>query len=161
MLHVDPVKRLTIAEIMNHPWFTPDLPKYLSPLPPPPGPVTELSHLVAGPKHLDFEVIEGLGRMEEDVVAELAARMEGVTVDEVWECLRREDGSQGNAIKVAYLLLRDKRRKGRNSARFDVVTFDVELTQLKWPNLRIKIGMLLLPPWMCVQICFLVTLFLF
>lgn len=113
MLHVDPLKRMTISDIVVHPWFTPDLPRYLAPLPPPPGPVLgTLSSLVAPQKQPEYEVIEGLGRMEDDVVDELAHRMEGVTVDEVWEALRREDGPQGNAVKVAYLLLRDKRRKG-------------------------------------------------
>lgn len=29
MLRVDPLKRLTIAQIREHPWFTPDLPEYL------------------------------------------------------------------------------------------------------------------------------------
>jgi carbon catabolite-derepressing protein kinase len=73
-----------------------------------------LSSLVAPQKPLDYEVIEGLGRMEEDVVKELAQRMESVNEDEVWEALRRDDGPQGNAVKVAYLLLRDKRRKGKD-----------------------------------------------
>ena len=115
MLHVDPVKRLTIADIMNHPFFLPELPRYLSPLPPPPGPVIGmLTSLVAPQKQLDFEVIDGLGRMDESIVNELAERLEGVDREEVWEALRREDGPQGNAVKVAYLLLRDKRRKGRD-----------------------------------------------
>lgn len=115
MLHVDPVKRITVADIMAHPWFTVDLPRYLSPLPPPPGPVLgTLTSLVAPPKILDFEIIEGLGRMEEDVVDELTKRMEGVDKEEVWDCLRRDDGLQGNAVKVAYMLLRDKRRRGRD-----------------------------------------------
>ena len=71
MLHVDPVKRLTISEIMVHPWFTPNLPRYLSPLPTP-GPVLgTLSSLVQPVKQLDFEIIEGLGRIDEDVVDEL------------------------------------------------------------------------------------------
>lgn len=119
MLHVDPVKRLTIADIMQHPWFTVKLPRYLTPLPPPPGPVLgTLTSLVAPVNQIDFEYIEGLGRIEEDVVDDLAKRMEGVTVDEVWEALKREDGPQGNAVKVAYLLLRDKRRKGRDCKSF-------------------------------------------
>lgn len=131
MLHVDPVKRLTIADIMNHPWFTVDLPRYLTPLPPPPGPVLGmLNSLVAAPKQLDFEMIDGLGRMEEGIVEELALRMEGVSIDEVWEALRREDGPQGNAVKVAYLLLRDKRRKGRNLADFEDQERDAQLAIL-------------------------------
>ncbi|TDL26419.1 snf 1 [Rickenella mellea] len=119
MLHIDPTKRLTVSEVMTHPWFTPGLARYLTPLPPPPGPVLgTLSSLVAPPQELDFEVIEGLGRMEEDAVKELADRMEGVSIDEVWEALRREDGIQGNAVKVAYMLLRDKRRQGKDLSQF-------------------------------------------
>jgi carbon catabolite-derepressing protein kinase len=80
-----------------------------------PGPVLgTLAVLVTPPKVLDFEIIEGLGRIEEDVVEELTMRMEGVNREEVWECLRRDDGVQGNAVKVAYMLLRDKRRLGRD-----------------------------------------------
>jgi len=115
MLAVDPLKRITIPDIVAHPFFTTELPRYLSPLPPPPGPVLgSLSSLVAPPRVLDFEIIEGLGKIEEDVVEELANRMEGVTKDDVWECLRRDDGVQGNAVKVAYMLLRDKRRLGKD-----------------------------------------------
>lgn len=118
MLAVDPVKRITIPEIMQHPFFTTDLPKYLNPLPQQ-GPVLgTLSSLVTPPKAIDFEIIEGLGRIEDDVVEELASRMEGVDKDDVWECLRRDDGPQGNAVQVAYMLLRDKRRAGRSCKRF-------------------------------------------
>lgn len=115
MLAVDPVKRITVPEITQHPFFINGLPRYLTPLPPPPGPVLPtLSTLVTAPKVLDFEIIEGLGRIEEDIVDELATRMDGVDRDDVWECLRRDDGVQGNAVKVAYMLLRDKRRLGRD-----------------------------------------------
>ena len=114
MLVVDPVKRITIPEIMQHPFFTTDLPAYLSPMPQQ-GPVLgTLSSLVAPPKDLEYDFIEGLGRIEEEVVDDLAQRMEGVDKDDVWECLRRDDGPQGNAVKVAYMLLRDKRSAGRN-----------------------------------------------
>ncbi|KAF7971023.1 hypothetical protein HWV62_22215 [Athelia sp. TMB] len=100
MLAVDPVKRITVPEITHHPFFTHDLPRYLTPLPPPPGPVLgTLSSLVIAPKVLDFEIIDGLGRIEEDIVDELATRMDGVDRDDVWECLRRDDGVQGNAIR--------------------------------------------------------------
>ena len=63
---------------------------------------------------LDFEIIEGLGRIEDDVVEELAASMADVTKEDIWECLRRDDGPSGNAVKVAYMLLRDKRRSGKD-----------------------------------------------
>ncbi|KAI0354686.1 CAMK/CAMKL/AMPK protein kinase [Trametes cingulata] len=127
MLAVDPVKRITIPEIMQHPFFTTDLPKYLSPLPQQ-GPVLgTLSSLVTPPKAIDFEIIEGLGRIEEEVVEELASRMDGVDKDDVWECLRRDDGPQGNAVKVAYMLLRDKRRAGRSLAEFEEQERDAKL----------------------------------
>lgn len=115
MLVVDPVKRITIPEITQHPFFTTDLPRYLTPLPPPPGPVLgTLSSLVTPPKQLDFEIIEGLGKIEEDVVEELANSMTDVDKEDIWECLKRDDGVQGNAVKVAYMLLRDKRRLGKD-----------------------------------------------
>lgn len=115
MLVVDPVKRITVPDIVQHSFFKTDLPRYLSPLPPPPGPVLgTLSSLVTASKQLDFELIEGLGRIEEDVVEDLANRVIGVDKEEIWECLRRDDGPQGNAVKVAYMLLRDKRRLGRD-----------------------------------------------
>jgi carbon catabolite-derepressing protein kinase len=123
MLAVDPVKRITVAEITQHRFFTTDLPRYLTPLPAQPGPVLgTLAVLVTPPKVLDFEIIEGLGRIEEDVVEELTMRMEGVDREDVWECLRRDDGVQGNAVKVAYMLLRDKRRLGRDCEFGSVVS---------------------------------------
>ncbi|KAF6761415.1 snf 1 [Ephemerocybe angulata] len=76
MLAVDPVKRITIQKILEHPFYKTDLPRYLQPLPPPPGPVLgALSSLVEPVQPLDFEIIEGLGRIEEDVVEQLAGRM--------------------------------------------------------------------------------------
>ncbi|TFK56415.1 CAMK/CAMKL/AMPK protein kinase [Heliocybe sulcata] len=131
MLAVDPVKRITVPEILQHPFFTTDLPRYLQPLPPPPGPVLgTLSSLVVPPKQLDFELIEGLGRIEEDVVDELAQRMEGVDKEDVWEALRRDDGPQGNAVKVAYMLLRDKKRLGKNLAEFEEQERDAQLVAM-------------------------------
>ncbi|CAL1694766.1 unnamed protein product [Somion occarium] len=128
MLAVDPVKRITIPEILKHPFFTTDLPRYLQPLPPPPGPILgPLSTLVTPPKTLDFEIIEGLGRIEDEVVEDLASRMEGVDKQEIWDCLRRDDGPQGNAVKVAYMLLRDKRRLGHDLAEFMEQERDAEL----------------------------------
>ncbi|KAF8971933.1 kinase-like domain-containing protein [Flammula alnicola] len=131
MLAVDPVKRITIPEITQHPFFTTDLPRYLTPLPPSPGAVLgTLSSLVTPPKQLDFEIIEGLGRIEEDVVEELANSMTGVDKDDIWECLRRDDGVQGNAVKVAYMLLRDKRRLGKDLAEFAEAERDAQLAAM-------------------------------
>lgn len=114
MLAVDPVKRITVPEILQHPFFTTDLPRYLTPLPPPPGPVLGQLSALVHPPNLDFEIIEGLGRIEEDIVDQLAHRVEGIDKEDIWECLRRDDGPQGNAVKVAYMLLRDKSRLGRD-----------------------------------------------
>ncbi|KAG5341666.1 hypothetical protein C0989_008161 [Termitomyces sp. Mn162] len=137
MVVVDSVKRITIADIVKHPFFTTDLPKYLMPLPPPPGPVLPpLSTLVTPPKVvLDFEIIEGIGRVDEDVVEELASRMTGVTKDDVWECLRRDDGVQGNAVKVAYMLLKDKRRTGKDLALFAEQERDAQLAAMDPRNI--------------------------
>jgi carbon catabolite-derepressing protein kinase len=111
MLAVDPIKRFTVPDIMRSNFFKTDLPRYLAPLPPPPGPVLgTLTSLVSPSKTLDYEYIEGLGRVEEDIVQSLTDSMENVALDDVWEALRAEDGIQGNAVKVAYMLLRDKRR---------------------------------------------------
>jgi carbon catabolite-derepressing protein kinase len=114
MLAIDPVKRITVPEILQHSFFTTELPRYLTPLPPPPGPVLGTLSALVHPPNLDFEIIEGLGRIEEDIIDDLAARMDGVDKEDIWECLRRDDGPQGNAVKVAYMLLRDKRRLGRD-----------------------------------------------
>ncbi|KAI0050235.1 snf 1 [Auriscalpium vulgare] len=136
MLAVDPVKRITVPEIIQHPFFTLDLPRYLQPLPPKPGPVLgTLSSLVTPGKTLDFEIIEGLGRIEDDVVEALAMRMDGVDKEEVWECLRRDDGVQGNAVKVAYMLLRDKRRLGQDLAAFEEQERDAQLAAMDPRNL--------------------------
>ncbi|KAF4611461.1 hypothetical protein D9613_004453 [Agrocybe pediades] len=119
MLVVDPLKRITVPEIIKHPFFTTNLPRYLTPLPPPPESVLRtLSALIGPPKQLDFEMIDGLGKIEEDVVEKLAELLEGVTVDHVWACLRRDDSTQGNAVKVAYLLLRDEGRLRKDLATF-------------------------------------------
>jgi carbon catabolite-derepressing protein kinase len=131
MLAIDPVKRITIPEITQHPFFRTDLPRYLTPLPPPPGPVLgTLSSLVTQAKVLDFEIVDGLGRIEEDVIDELSTRMEGVDKEDIWECLRRDDGVQGNAVKVAYMLLRDKRRAGRDLAEFEEQERDAQLAAM-------------------------------
>ena len=160
MLAVDPVKRITIPEIMQHPFFTIDLPKYLSPMPQQ-GPVLgTLSSLVAPPRALEFDFIEGLGRIEDEVVEELASRMEGVDKEDVWECLRRDDGPQGNAVKVAYTLLRDKRRAGRNreSSILQRNETVIILSTKQWRSMRNRSEMPNWRRWTCVLLPTLVFL---
>ncbi|KAF8518606.1 kinase-like domain-containing protein [Gautieria morchelliformis] len=120
MLAVDPVKRITVPDILRSSFYTFNLPRYLKPIPPLPGPVVgTLSSLASPAKPLPFEYIEGLGRINVDIVRELADSMDGVSVDNVWEALRLDEGVQGNAVKVAYMLLRDKRRSGRDLAVYE------------------------------------------
>ncbi|KAF9554840.1 Pkinase-domain-containing protein [Agrocybe pediades] len=66
----------------------------------PPKLLGTLSALVGPPKQLDFEMIDGLGKIEEDVMEKLAELMDGVTVDDVWACLRRDDGAQGMPLRL-------------------------------------------------------------
>ncbi|KIJ36988.1 hypothetical protein M422DRAFT_61086 [Sphaerobolus stellatus SS14] len=131
MLAVDPVKRITVPDIMRTTFFKTDLPRYLQPLPPPPGPVLgTLSSLVSPTRAIDYEYIEGIGRIEDDIVQELADSMDGVTGEDIWEALRAEEGPQGNAVKVAYMLLRDKRRSGPDLAKFEEKERDAALAAM-------------------------------
>jgi Ubiquitin associated domain (UBA) len=51
------------------------------------------------------------------MVDDLAYIMVCVEKDDIWECLRGDDGVQGNAVKVTYLLLRDKRGLGKTVSK--------------------------------------------
>lgn len=108
------MKRISVQDIINHPFFTTNLAPYLNPLPPQPAVVGTLGQLVAPPDPLDFEFIDGLGRMDDAVVEELTRSISDMTKAEVWECLRIDDGPQGNTLRVAYHLLRDKMRAGKD-----------------------------------------------
>ncbi|KAK7063698.1 Non-specific serine/threonine protein kinase [Favolaschia claudopus] len=132
MLVADPTKRITVAQIMQHPWITVKLPRYLTPLPPAPGPVVgHLSNLVTPPAvPLDFEFVEGLGRIDDEVVDELVSRLRGTDKDEVMHSLRRNDGIRGNQVKVAYMLLKDKKRVGKDLAIFAEQERDAELANM-------------------------------
>ncbi|KAJ7819947.1 snf 1 [Mycena olivaceomarginata] len=133
MLVADPTKRITVAQIMQHPWVTVKLPRYLTPLPPAPGPVVgHLSNLVTAPAVplFDFEFVEGLGRIDDEVVDELVARLAGTDKEEVMHSLRRNDGIRGNQVKVAYMLLKDKKRVGKDLAIFAEQERDAELATM-------------------------------
>ncbi|KAJ7201399.1 snf 1 [Mycena pura] len=132
MLVADPTKRITVPQIMQHPWVTIKLPRYLTPLPPVPGPVVgTLSALVSAPAvPLDFEFVEGLGRIDEEVVDELKERLIGTDKDDIMHSLRRNDGVRGNQVKVAYMMLKDKKRVGKNLAIFAEQERDAELAAM-------------------------------
>lgn len=146
MLAVDPVKRITVPEILQHPFFKKGLPRYLTPLPSP-GPVLGQLSALVHPPNLEFEIIEGLGRIEEDVIEQLSHRIEGIDKEDVWECLRRDDGPQGNSVKVAYMLLRDKNRLGRDRRCLSLPFSGQVLTQSQWQSLKNKREMLKLLLW--------------
>jgi carbon catabolite-derepressing protein kinase len=129
MLVVDPVKRATIAEIRQMPFFTEHLPHYLQPLPPTPMterypslPMDDLSTLlllnegqadpakVAEEKGLVFT--NDLGIIDADIVAELLQKISTYTEPMVWEALQKEGDNQ---VKVAYQLVRDHKRMLRDS----------------------------------------------
>ena len=118
MLVVDPINRITLPQITRHSFFTTGLPRYLTPAPPPPGPLLgHLSSLVVPPSNpCNFEVIEGIGKIEENVINDLATRLPEVDREDIYEALRREGT---NAVKVAYMLLRDKRRAGTSLEAYE------------------------------------------
>jgi carbon catabolite-derepressing protein kinase len=121
MLVVDPVKRITIAEIRQLPWFKQNLPAYLRPLPPTPAaespgfdfmmsrsadPSPEGSE-GATPEPGDALSTPDLGHLEEEIVEELAGKMVGFTREDVVQHLMDPSDNQ---VKVAYQLVRDHKR---------------------------------------------------
>ena len=91
MLLVDPLKRITIPEIRQHPWFTVHLPRYLAVMQADP---------VAAATQVDDEIIREVEKL-------------GFQRDFVVESLRLR---QQNKATVAYHLLADNRRRMPSSA---------------------------------------------
>ncbi|KAG8936116.1 Protein kinase [Tulasnella sp. 418] len=116
MLAVDPVKRLTVPEILALPWFNVEIPAYLRPTPPTPGPLLGTLSSLLAPKEKNLEV-RGLGRVDMQVVEELAASL-GVPREEIENALNKDDD---NAVKVAYMLCKDRRRSGKDFTDFEDV----------------------------------------
>ncbi|CAM0135874.1 unnamed protein product [Umbelopsis sp. WA50703] len=86
MLVVDPLKRITIQEIRQNPWFNVGLPEYLRPLP-------------DTAETLDQEI-------DEDILSELCKKM-GYGRETIYKALSESDNNQ---IKVAYQLVVDHHR---------------------------------------------------
>ncbi|CAE6516609.1 unnamed protein product [Rhizoctonia solani] len=108
---VNPIKRLTMPEIMEHPWFLTGLPKYLRVTPQTPSltaPVESLSYILAPQR--ETRAVPGSSRLIPELVDELTEAIGG-SRDEVFESLSAEGD---NAIKVAYNIAKDKRRKTLN-----------------------------------------------
>ncbi len=88
ILVVDPVQRITISEIRQHPWFTKDLPEYLS-IPPV---VADREMVVIDEDVLD-EVFQKLGESDRNEAAQAIT------------------GGIMNPITVAYFLILDNKMK--------------------------------------------------
>jgi len=87
MLVVDPLQRITIAEIRQHAWFKTDLPVYLS--------------LPADQITSEFD------RIDEEVLSEVVLKI-GFDRDEVMDALRLRERNQ---MTVAYYLVLDHKRQ--------------------------------------------------
>lgn len=121
MLHVDPLKRATIAEIRSMPFFQENLPRYLQPLPEvdryPTLPMDDLSTLLlinegqADPRKVaeakGLMYTDELGIIDPEIVEELLQKISTYTPEMVWDLLQRDDDNQ---VKVAYQLVRDHKR---------------------------------------------------
>lgn len=131
MLIVDPVKRITISEIRQLPWFQKDLPRYLQALPTTPAALNQ----DPSRKEFDFKLTPlssdsptetdqteeygpktiytpDLGYLSRSIVEELQSKMVTFTADEVLDLLQQPGDNQ---LKVAYQLVRDHRRIVRSS----------------------------------------------
>mmetsp|Transcript_16451 Transcript_16451/g.41028 ORF Transcript_16451/g.41028 Transcript_16451/m.41028 type:complete len:464 (-) Transcript_16451:952-2343(-) len=86
MLLVDPLKRITIPEIRQHPWFTLHLPRYLA--------------------VMQAEPVVGLPRIDEDMVGEVVRL--GFERDMVVDSIRAR---AQNKATVTYYLMCDNRRR--------------------------------------------------
>ena len=104
MLVVDPLKRITIAEVRQHPWFLHKLPVYLS-LPP--------AMIEMQERYIDNEIVA--------MVCQLP--MKGVTPEMVTDAVLNNSGDNKSRmkheLKVAYELLLDAKRHKQRIA--DVV----------------------------------------
>lgn len=111
MLMVNPVHRITVAEIRQDPWFTRDLPAYLS-LPPDDFYDTGVDpNKAIDPRSLapsQPEVV--VQKLHETVVGKLGKTM-GYAKHDVQEALARDEPS---AIKDAYLIVRENQMMKEN-----------------------------------------------
>ncbi|KAJ1870313.1 Protein kinase [Coemansia sp. RSA 990] len=103
LLQVDPLKRMSLAQVRQHPWFITDLPEYLKPLP-------------------DSTDIECLANLDESIVSELERQLEMDRKSLVLQL--RQRGT--NPAKVAYQLTLDNRHmleQSRNSNKQGIRNF--------------------------------------
>ena len=91
MLVVDPLKRITIAEIRQNAWFNVGLPEYLKPLP-------------QGSNE------DAFCNLQDDIITELMKKM-NFSKETIIQALEER---QNNQIKVAYQLVVDHRQMIEN-----------------------------------------------
>jgi 5'-AMP-activated protein kinase, catalytic alpha subunit len=95
MLVVDPIKRITINEVRQHPWYQHKLPSYLT-LPP------EMIEMQE--RYIDNEIVEAVCLLP----------LKGVTVEAVTEAIQNSSGESQDPMKhdlmIAYVLLLDEKR---------------------------------------------------
>ncbi|KAG0222468.1 Protein kinase [Mortierella sp. GBA43] len=94
MLVVDPLKRITIAEIRQNAWFNVGLPDYLKPLP-------------------QGSTEDAFCDLQEDIIEELMKKM-NFNKETIVQALEER---QNNQIKVAYQLVVDHRRMIENASQ--------------------------------------------
>ncbi|KAG0013519.1 Protein kinase, partial [Podila clonocystis] len=93
MLVVDPLKRITIAEIRQNAWFNVGLPEYLQPLP-------------------QGSADDAFCNLQDDIITELMKKM-NFSKETIVQALEER---QNNQIKVAYQLVVDHRRMIENAS---------------------------------------------
>ncbi|KAJ2159167.1 Protein kinase [Coemansia sp. RSA 552] len=103
LLQVDPLKRMSLAQVRQQPWFTTDLPEYLKPLP-------------------ESTDIECLANLDESIIGELERQLDMDRKSLVLQL--RQRGT--NPAKVAYQLTLDNRHmleQSRNSTKQGIRNF--------------------------------------
>lgn len=114
MLAVDPVKRLTVPDILALSWFNVDLPVYLRPVPQSGPFLGTLSSLVSTKADPSIRDPAGRTRVDQIVVDELAASL-GVPREEIQAAVLKDND---NAVKIAYMLCMDRRKTDRECEFF-------------------------------------------
>ncbi|KAL8286785.1 hypothetical protein RQP46_004313 [Phenoliferia psychrophenolica] len=139
MLLVDSNKRIKLHEIRQLPWFQKDLPTYLFAAPTPSAlqptgdddepssPTTDEPSAAtwqdptpaAVSEGRRREWVDGLGVVDQEIVDDLCAKIEGLDADKVWSSLKatasmtveeRKGDHEGNQVRIAYQLCRDNKR---------------------------------------------------
>lgn len=113
MLQVDPMKRATITEIREYPWFSTDCPYYLFP----------------DPEHNDSAAVDL------EAVKEVCEKFE-VEEQEVWHSVL--NGDAHDQLQIAYNLIIDNKRIADEAAKLNVQDFFVAASPPLTPSMHRK-----------------------